>query len=340
MSPVRRARLDRELVRRGLVGSREEAAAVIAAGRTFVDGVPATKPSTYIEGQAQVRITGPAGERWASRGGGKLHGAFQAFEAAGDSPDVRGRRCLDAGASTGGFTDVLLRAGAREVVAVDVGYGQLSWRLRTNPRVRVVERCNVRHLRPADIEGPTQVGVADLSFISLRLVLEALTACTAPDGELVVLVKPQFEVGRGQVGRGGVVRDPSAQADAVLAVCAEARRHGLGVHGLCASPLPGPAGNREFFAWLVRRGAGVGQGPDTRAGDVPGSGVLGGEDLAVAVRAVVGSPEAAGAVIAHRLPPPPPPPLERLAGSPTGRASGAAGPTDTSLPVGRPGGLR
>jgi 23S rRNA (cytidine1920-2'-O)/16S rRNA (cytidine1409-2'-O)-methyltransferase len=165
---------------------------------------------------------------------------------------VAGRRCLDAGASTGGFTDVLLRAGAAEVVAVDVGYGQLAWPLRTDSRVRVLERTNVRTLSAEAIGGPVDLTVADLSFISLRLVLPALVACTEPDGDVVPMVKPQFEVGRDRVGDGGVVRDPALRAGAVLDVAGEAARLGYGVAGLAVSPLPGPSGNVEFFVWLRR----------------------------------------------------------------------------------------
>ncbi|MBO0871009.1 MAG: 16S/23S rRNA (cytidine-2'-O)-methyltransferase, partial [Micromonosporaceae bacterium] len=165
-----------------------------------------------------------------------------------------GRRCLDAGASTGGFTDALLRAGAAQVVAVDVGYGQLAWALRTDARVRVVERTNVRTLTPEAIGGQVELTVADLSFIPLALVLPALVACTAPDGDLVPMVKPQFEVGRGRVGPGGVVRDPQLRAEAVLAVAASAAELGLGVAGVARSALPGPSGNVEVFLWL-RRGA-------------------------------------------------------------------------------------
>ncbi len=168
---------------------------------------------------------------------------------------MQGRRCLDAGASTGGFTDVLLRAGASHVVAVDVGYGQLIWRLRNDGRVTVVDRTNVRHLTPDMIGGLVDLVVADLSFISLRLVLPALFACAAPDADLVVLVKPQFEVGREQVGRGGVVRDPALRAGAVRGVAASAWEQGWGVRGLVESSLPGPAGNVEYVLWLTRGAA-------------------------------------------------------------------------------------
>jgi 23S rRNA (cytidine1920-2'-O)/16S rRNA (cytidine1409-2'-O)-methyltransferase len=161
---------------------------------------------------------------------------------------VTGRRCLDAGASTGGFTDVLLRRGAREVIAVDVGYGQLVWALQSNSRVVVHDRTNVRTLTPEDIGGPADLTVADLSFISLGLVLPALTACTTED--LVPMVKPQFEVGRQRLGSGGVVRDPALRAEAVLTVARAAYELGWGTAGVVRSPLPGPSGNVEFFVWL------------------------------------------------------------------------------------------
>jgi 23S rRNA (cytidine1920-2'-O)/16S rRNA (cytidine1409-2'-O)-methyltransferase len=185
---------------------------------------------------------------YVSRGGHKLAGALAAFEGLA----VEGRRCLDAGASTGGFTDVLLRAGAAEVVAVDVGYGQLAWSLRNDPRVHVLERTNVRTLSPETIGGPVGLTVADLSFISLRLVLPALAGCTEAEGDLALMVKPQFEVGKERVGAGGVVRDPALRAQAVLDVATAARAGGLGVAGVTASPLPGPSGNVEFFLWLRR----------------------------------------------------------------------------------------
>jgi 23S rRNA (cytidine1920-2'-O)/16S rRNA (cytidine1409-2'-O)-methyltransferase len=246
---ARRARLDAELVRRKLARSREQAAALVAAGRVQVRGTVAQKVATMIDPADPVLVTGddPADE-YVSRGSHKLAGALRAFTGLA----VRGRRCLDAGASTGGFTDVLLRAGAREVVAVDVGYGQLAWPIRTDERVVVLERTNVRTLTPAAIGGPVDVIVADLSFISLRLVLPALAACTVPDGDLALMVKPQFEVGRERVGAGGVVRDPQVRAAAVLDVAAAAAQIGLGVRGVTASPLPGPSGNVEFFLWFRR----------------------------------------------------------------------------------------
>jgi 23S rRNA (cytidine1920-2'-O)/16S rRNA (cytidine1409-2'-O)-methyltransferase len=195
-----------------------------------------------------VVVAGPA-RRWASRGGDKLAPALERLGVV-----VDGRRCLDAGASTGGFTDVLLARGAAEVVAVDVGYGQLDLRLRQDPRVRVLDRTNVRELDAAGLGGPVDLTVADLSFISLRLVLPVLAGLTRPDGDLVLLVKPQFEAGRKAVGRGGVVRDPAARAAAVRAVAEVGAGLGLGVAGICPSPLPGPAGNLELFLHL-RSGA-------------------------------------------------------------------------------------
>ena len=254
---MRRARLDAELVRRGLARSRGHAAELVAAGRVKVGGQVATKTATAIGAdEPVVVIESRSGEPdYVSRGGHKLAGALAAFTPAG--LQIVGRRCLDAGASTGGFTDVLLRAGARGVVAVDVGYGQLAWSLRTDPRVVVVDRTNVRDLTPATIglAGPLiDVVVGDLSFISLEVVLPALVGVAADDADLVLMVKPQFEVGRARVGTGGVVRDPELRAEAVRAVAAAAGHYGLGACGVVASPLPGPAGNVEYFLWL-RKGA-------------------------------------------------------------------------------------
>jgi 23S rRNA (cytidine1920-2'-O)/16S rRNA (cytidine1409-2'-O)-methyltransferase len=248
---ARRARLDAELVRRKLARSREQAAALVAAGRVQVRGTVAHTVAAMIDPADAVLVTGedPANE-YVSRGGHKLAGALAAFGPRGLI--VEGRRCLDAGASTGGFTDVLLRAGAAQVVAVDVGYGQLAWPIRTNDRVVVLERTNVRTLTPEIIGGTVDVTVADLSFISLRLVLPALAACTSPDGDLALMVKPQFEVGKERVGTGGVVRDWRLRAEAVLDVAAAAAERGLGVAGVTASPLPGPSGNVEFFVWFRR----------------------------------------------------------------------------------------
>ena len=241
-------RLDAELVRRGLARSREHARELVDAGQVRVGGIVATKAATGVDPAVSLVITGETGPDYVSRGGIKLAGALADL----GGPPVEHRRCLDAGASTGGFTDVLLRAGAREVVAVDVGYGQLAWRLRSDDRVRVHERTNVRDLEPEAIGGPVELTVADLSFISLALVLPALARCTEPDGDLLLMVKPQFEVGRDSVGAGGVVRSAQLRAEAVCAVASRAATLGLGVHGVVASSLPGPAGNVEYFLWLAR----------------------------------------------------------------------------------------
>ena len=246
-------RLDAELVRRGLARSREHARELVDAGHVRVGGIVATKPASGVDSGASLVVTAEPGPDYVSRGAVKLAGALSDL----GGPDVAGRRCLDAGASTGGFTDVLLRAGAREVVAVDVGYGQLAWRLRSDDRVHVHERTNVRDLTADQIGGQVDLTVADLSFISLALVLPALARCTAPDGDLLVMVKPQFEVGRDAVGAGGVVRDPQLRAEAVRSVAVRADTLGLGVRGVVASSLPGPAGNVEYFLWLAQGASAV-----------------------------------------------------------------------------------
>jgi 23S rRNA (cytidine1920-2'-O)/16S rRNA (cytidine1409-2'-O)-methyltransferase len=243
---VRRARLDVELVRRGLARSREQAAELVHAGRVRVGGATATKPATAVDPGTPVLVEQPTDDPgYASRGGHKLAGALDALPVR-----VQDKRVLDAGASTGGFTDVLLRRGAREVVAVDVGYCQLAWNLRTDPRVTVLDRTNVRELTPERIGGPAELTVADLSFIPLTLVLPALAACTT--GDLLPMVKPQFEVGKENVGAGGVVRDLGQRAGAIQKVADRAYELGLGTRGVVRSPLPGPAGNVEFFLWLRR----------------------------------------------------------------------------------------
>ncbi len=245
-----RVRLDAELVRRGLARSREQAGELVAAGLVAVAGQRASKPATQVARDAPITVTEQTEPGYVSRGGRKLAGALTVFQPEGLV--VRGRNCLDAGASTGGFTDVLLRAGAAHVVAADVGYGQLAWSLRTDRRVTVMDRVNVRTLE--HVTPVPELVVADLSFISLALVLPALVACATPDADFVLLVKPQFEVGKGRVGAGGVVRDTTDRSAAVKKVAAAARELGLGARGITASPLPGPAGNVEYFLWL-RRGA-------------------------------------------------------------------------------------
>ncbi|TJZ43424.1 TlyA family RNA methyltransferase [Streptomyces piniterrae] len=254
MAGVARRRLDAELVRRKLARSREHASQLIAAGRVTVGGATASKPATQVETSAAVVVrTDESDPDYVSRGGHKLAGALDAFAPHGLR--IEGRRALDAGASTGGFTDVLLRAGAGHVVAVDVGYGQLAWSLQSDDRVTVKDRTNVRELTLEQIDSvPVDLVVGDLSFIPLGLVLPALVRCTAPDADLVLMVKPQFEVGKERLGSGGVVRSPELRAEAVRAVAGRAAELGLGVLGVTASPLPGPSGNVEYFLWL-RAGA-------------------------------------------------------------------------------------
>jgi 23S rRNA (cytidine1920-2'-O)/16S rRNA (cytidine1409-2'-O)-methyltransferase len=241
----RRARVDAELVRRGLARSRQQAAELIGAGKVSIDGLPAVKPGTAVAVTAALTVADDGERSWVSRGAHKLIGALDAF-----GLSVDGRRCLDAGASTGGFTEVLLDRGAVEVVAADVGYGQLAWSLRSDSRVIVVERTNARELTPEAIGGPVDVVVADLSFISLATVLPALVGCATPTADIVPMVKPQFEVGKGQVGPGGVVHDPQLRAASVLGVARRAGELGWHTVGVAASPLPGPSGNVEYFLWL------------------------------------------------------------------------------------------
>ncbi len=247
--PPRRLRLDAELVRRGLARSREHATDLIAAGRVSVNKAAASKPATAVTTDSDIVVREDSSSPdYASRGGHKLAGALAAFMPQGLT--VAGRRCLDAGASAGGFTDVLLREGAREVVAVDVGYGQLVWALRNDPRVVVHDRTNIREIDADLIGGPVDLVVGDLSFISLQLVLDALIGVTSPDGDLAVMVKPQFEVGKDRLGKGGVVRDLGDRAAAVGAVAESSAGRGWGARAVTTSPLPGPSGNVEFFLWL------------------------------------------------------------------------------------------
>jgi 23S rRNA (cytidine1920-2'-O)/16S rRNA (cytidine1409-2'-O)-methyltransferase len=245
---MRRARLDAELVRRGLARSREQAQELVAAGRVTVAGATAAKAASQVDPATPIVVTAEqAATTYVSRGGHKLAGALDAL------PDlaVQGRRALDAGASTGGFTDVLLRRGVAEVVAVDVGYGQLAWSLRSDPRVTVVDRTNIRALTLEQVPGgPVDLVVGDLSFISLTLVLPAIVSVATADADLLLMVKPQFEVGRERLGSGGVVREPGLRSEAVRTIAERAAGLGLGTAGVTASPLPGPAGNVEYFLWL------------------------------------------------------------------------------------------
>jgi len=218
-----------------------------------VAGVVASKPATMVADDVAIALLG-ASRPFVSRAGSKLDAALERF-----AIDPTGCRCLDAGASTGGFTDALLQRGAERVVAVDVGYGQLAWELRTDPRVTVLERTNVRDLTPDDVSGPVDLVVADLSFISLRVVLPVLRRVAASTAPMVVLVKPQFEAGKGSVGKGGVVRDPDVWARVLADVADTAWSLGLGARAAMASPLLGPAGNVEF---LLQLGPGPADGAD------------------------------------------------------------------------------
>jgi 23S rRNA (cytidine1920-2'-O)/16S rRNA (cytidine1409-2'-O)-methyltransferase len=237
---VGRRRLDAELVRRGLAGSRAEAQEAVRAGHVTFRGAPATKSTTLVGSDEALAMAGPS-RPFVSRGGEKLAAALDAFEI-----DPSGRDCLDAGASTGGFTDCLLQRGAQHVVAMDVGYGQLAWELRIDPRVTVMEKTNVRELQADLLPYRPSLVTADLSFISLRLAAGALILVTEPLADLVLLIKPQFEAERGQV-RGGVVRDPAVWRRSIEEVADATRAAGAPGHGLIVSPLKGPAGNVEFL---------------------------------------------------------------------------------------------
>ena len=238
---MRRRRLDQELVRRGLAATPGEAREAILAGRVTVSGSPAGNPSSLVAHDLPVDLKGPA-RPYVSRGGEKLAAALSGLRI-----EPAGRRCLDAGASTGGFTDVLLAGGAVHVVAVDVGYGQLAWRLREDSRVTVMERTNARKLGQSDLPYAPDLVVSDLSFTSLVPVVPALIEVSAPQADLVLLVKPQFEVDRHEVGTGGVVTESTAWRGALDRVAGACRELGAGPQAAMASPLTGPAGNVEFF---------------------------------------------------------------------------------------------
>jgi 23S rRNA (cytidine1920-2'-O)/16S rRNA (cytidine1409-2'-O)-methyltransferase len=245
------ARLDAELVRRGLARARGQAAELVATGRVLVDGHVARKVAQGVREDTSLELL-PGGPHYVGRGAHKLAGVLDELETA-HPPGVRvdGMRCLDAGSSTGGFTQVLLERGARQVLAVDVGHGQLAGELREDPRVLDLSGTTVRGLTPSAIGGPVDLVVADLSFISLTLVLADLRCRVRPAGELVLLVKPQFEVGRARLGSGGVVRDPLLRTEAVRSVCAVGVDAGLGVRAVRASRWPGPSGNVEYFIWFT-----------------------------------------------------------------------------------------
>jgi 23S rRNA (cytidine1920-2'-O)/16S rRNA (cytidine1409-2'-O)-methyltransferase len=236
-------RLDRLLLERGLVESREQAQRAILAGEVRVGDRLARKPSESVARDAELRLQ-PRTPRFASRGGEKLDGALTGF-----GTEVDGRVCLDVGASTGGFTDCLLSRGAVRVHALDVGYGQLDWRLRQDPRVDVIERTNIRSFPVERLPARVDLATVDVSFISLELVLPRLAELVRSGGEIIALVKPQFEVGKGEVGKGGVVRDPEGHRAAVQRVRGVAAALGFVERGFVESPLRGPKGNREFFLW-------------------------------------------------------------------------------------------
>ena len=244
-----KSRLDLLLAERGLFESRSRAAAAIMAGQVRLGdaGPRADKPGQMVTGDVEVVVE--RGDDYVSRGGVKLANALDTL-----GFEVAGRRALDAGASTGGFTDVLLQRGAEHVVAVDVGYGELHWRLREDDRVTVLERTNARALDCDSLPYRPDLVVADLSFISLRKVLPAVLACVAEPFDCLALVKPQFELERGRVGKGGVVRDPADRREALVAVAAAAVELGHAVYGFASSGLPGPAGNRETFVWIGSAG--------------------------------------------------------------------------------------
>lgn len=239
-----RMRLDLWLVRHGFFPSREQAQAAVLAGRVLVDGVPETKAGRMVRPEARVEVRGED-PPFVSRGGLKLAGALDAF-----GLDVSGLVAADIGASTGGFTDCLLQRGARRVYAVDVGYGQLAWKLRQDPRVLVLERVNARYLSRREIPEPLDLAVIDVSFISLEKVLAPVRDLLGPHGVIVALVKPQFEAGPGQVGKRGVVRDPAVHREVLRRVSAAAAALGLHAAGVVASPLRGEEGNAEFFLLL------------------------------------------------------------------------------------------
>jgi 23S rRNA (cytidine1920-2'-O)/16S rRNA (cytidine1409-2'-O)-methyltransferase len=248
---VKKSRIDAVLAERGLFPSRTAAAGAVRAGEVRVgqDGPVALRPSQLVEPEADL-IVDP-GPRFVSRGGSKLENALELL-----GIDLAGRDCLDVGASTGGFTDCMLQRGAARVIAVDVAYGQIAATLREDPRVTVIERKNARELHSSDLSFAPALAVIDVSFISLAKVLPAVAGCLAPGGELLAMVKPQFELGRERVGK-GVVRDPVDRREAILGVAEAARGAGLAVRGFAPSGLPGPKGNRETFIWCAQEDGGI-----------------------------------------------------------------------------------
>lgn len=250
-----KVRVDALLAEKGLFGSREQARAAVLAGEVRIDGQVVDKPGKAVSPDADVSVV--ERKRFVSRGGEKLAGALSDF-----GLDVAGRRAIDVGASTGGFSDCLLKAGASSVVALDVGYGQLAWSLRSDERVTVVERTNIRDADPATLGGPFDVVVCDVSFISLRTVMPHLVSLLSGSGDMLALVKPQFEVGKGRVGKKGVVRDQADHAEVLASAAQAARAAGLVVRGLGFSRITGPQGNIEFWLWGSISGAETDSEPD------------------------------------------------------------------------------
>jgi 23S rRNA (cytidine1920-2'-O)/16S rRNA (cytidine1409-2'-O)-methyltransferase len=245
MSTEKKIRLDLLLVQKGLAESREKARAMIMAGLVAVDQVTAQKPGQLAASSAALSVKKPL--PYVSRGGLKLEAALDHFPV-----DVKGRVLLDVGASTGGFTDCLLQRGAKRVVAVDVGYGQFHWKLRQDPRVVLLEKTNIRNLAPAGVQEDLEGAVIDVSFISLKLVLPAVSRLLKPQAFVIALVKPQFEVGKGQVGKGGVVRDPALHQEVLNSLSRFFKEVGWKVEGQISSPVLGPKGNKEFLVYLKR----------------------------------------------------------------------------------------
>jgi len=255
-----KVRLDSLLAQRGVFASRSRAAASVLAGEVYLghDGRRAEKPGTLVPDDVDVTVDAPPA--YVSRGGPKLAAALDAT-----GVSAQGRRCLDVGASTGGFTDCLLQRGAAHVVALDVAYGELDWRLRTDDRVTVIERANARALDPASLPWAPELIVIDVSFIGLAKVLPAVLACAAARFDCLAMCKPQFEVGRERVGKGGVVRDAGHRREALVAVAAAGQSLGASLQGFASSRLPGPKGNRETFVWLAEGDRAPGE-PDAAAG--------------------------------------------------------------------------
>ena len=241
---MKKERLDRLIVEKGLVDSRQRAQALIMAGSVLVDRKPVDKPGTRVDTDAAIDVKGEQ-MTFVSRGGLKLEAALDGF-----GIDVEGRICLDVGASTGGFTDCLLQRGAHQVFAVDVGYGQMAWKLRQDARVTVIERVNIRYMEKDRLPCPVDLAVIDVSFISLRIVVPSVMRFLRPGGEIVALIKPQFEVGRGKVGKGGVVRDPALHQEVLAELAGFFSDLGMACSAPLPSPLLGPKGNREFMIRL------------------------------------------------------------------------------------------